>query len=216
MNKLAQLVAIVTIASGCSHTVVTAGPPVVSFYTSFETPVPGRWAVIVDESTTEFSTVIKMSSLGCAANSYAFDPGSNISTSIYETLVNVFEETSRHESMPLEETMREQQLAGAVLVGLDGFNASLACESGTLTWSFPCTSEASMSFGVQVNGRGGTLMDFSADALKTADGPSGAACGKVADLFSTAYQQALVESLQKMAEQLSDSEQLRAVANRQQ
>ena len=209
MNRLAQIAIVVIIASGCSHTVATKSAEAVSFYTSFENPVPGLWAVVVDESTTEFSTVINLSADFCVGHSYPFDPGTAISSSIHGTLANVFEETSRNQASPTAQTMREQEITGAVFVRLDRFDAGLACDVGGFT--FPCIGEANMRFGVQVNGRGGTLLDFSVGAIRTATGRAPmTSCAKIGDFFADAYGEALNESLQKMAERLSDSEQLRA------
>ena len=212
MHRFTRIAIMMAIVSGCTHTIELESTDPVDFYQSSEDPVPGVWMIAVDESITEFSTEVLLSARTCQGSSYRFEPGAATSSSIYETLENVFEETYRGGAA----SVQEHQSAGAVDVRLVGFHGELACEDGLPGIVGDCTGLAQLIFEVHVNDRDeGQLLSFTATTTKGAVGRQPAfSCADIGDFFVDAYRAALEESLERIAGRLSNSEQLRAAGSR--
>ena len=83
--------------SSCSYSVAPTAAPAVNVYSSYDTKIQGRWALVIDKGTTEFNTVVKPSSNACSAHKYPLSSGDTISQSIKKTMANVLSGSYRNE-----------------------------------------------------------------------------------------------------------------------
>lgn len=194
------------LVTGCAYNVAPTTAPAVNVYSSYDSKIPGTWVLVVDPST-EFQREIKPSTYVCSAHKYPFGSVDTIKSSITQTMGNVFEEIITRSAAPTAEEIKQNSLAGVVIVRLDSFQPRLACQQGF--WSASCSATADMSFGVEINGAEGRLLGTSVGSSKTYDGDAGVACGEAANVFAEAYRLALKDSLERMAERVANAPKLR-------
>ena len=205
-NAALYAIGLATLVTGCAYNVAPTTAPAVNVYSSYDSKIPGTWVLVVDPST-EFQREIKPSTYVCSAHKYPFGSGDTIKSSITQTMENVFEEIVMRSAAPTSEEIKQNSLAGVVIVRLDSFQPRLACQQGF--WSASCSATADMSFGVEINGVDGRLLGTSVGSSKTHDGDAGGACGDAANVFAEAYRLALKDSLERMAERVANAPKLR-------
>ena len=109
MRKYLPLLSIIFILFGCASYVMKPPPaPAVDIRSSYEQKIAGKWAVVVDKSTTVFEREI--SSTGsmspfdhppvCHAYDFPFSSGNTISISVNKTLPEVFDEIVAYKNKP--------------------------------------------------------------------------------------------------------------------
>jgi len=196
--------------SSCSYSVAPTAAPAVNVYSSYDTKIQGRWALVIDEGTTEFNRVIKSSSYACSAHKYPLNSGDTISLSIKRTMANVFHEVIEMSTMPNISELSQDNISGVVIIRLDNFIARVRCDQGF--WSTDCIADIDMAFGVEVRGNKGILFGTSVGDQKTSEGGAGSGCGNISNIIAEAYRLALRDSMERMAEKISNSERIRAYA----
>lgn len=176
-------------------------------YSSYDDPIEGRWAVIVDESTTQFMREVSPSSYVCSAHDYPLDTGDSITQSLRITMARIFEETEVRKDLPSTDEMIYGGFDGYVLVRLDTFSPRMSCSAGF--WSSKCTATVDMSFGIEAKEVEGERFATSVGSTKAYDGDAGMYCGDGAGILAEAYKLALKDSMERLAERASNSRRLR-------
>lgn len=192
---------------GCSYKVASPTATTVEIHSSYENRIKGNWGIVVDKRSTTFEREISPSSYVCSMSNFIFTPGDSIRISSVNTLKKVFENATLLDKSPTKEDMEKSNLDGYALVELEGFVPRIACRSGF--WSGKCTVDVDIEFGINVRSTGGKLLGISVGSRKAVDGDSGAFCGAISELFSEAYRQALSDSMEEMAEEVSNSSRIR-------
>jgi hypothetical protein len=207
--KLSYLViGLASLASGCAYNVQPVSTKAINIYSSYESKVPGKFAVVLDDSIRNVNREVKPVSHVCSAHTYPISLGDSIAVSVKHTLDSVFEQTVEQSTMPTSEAMTKQGLRGVVLVKMDDFSPRLSCSMGF--WSGTCSGTTDISFGVNIRGANGTLLATSVSGSKTFDGDSGAGCGGGANVLSESITRATRDALERLAERISNSSRLRA------
>jgi hypothetical protein len=191
--------------SSCSYQIAPTSAPASNIYSSYDRKIPGRWVLVIDESTI-FSRVIKPSSATCSAHKYPFNSGNTILSSIHQTLNNVFDEISLHQTVPSIDAMERNNISGVVLIRLEDFSPRLVFIPGF--WSASVEAIVDMSLGIQVRGTKGQLLGTSVGSRKTFESDTGE-CGNGAEVFAEAYKLALRGLCGKLAERISNSTRIR-------
>lgn len=207
MKIIGLLLAIAVLSAGCAYTVQPAATKAVNIHTSYDTKVPGKFAVVFDDGIRSVNREIRPASHFCGAHTYPVSLGDSIHVSLQRTLALVFEDIVKKPSMPTADTMARLGIRGAVLVRMDNFSPRLVCSMGF--WSGTCTATTEISFGVSIRGSGGTMFGTSASGSNTFDGDAGAACGGGAVVLSESITRATRDALERMAERVSNSPRLR-------
>ena len=209
MRVLLAVLVAASAVSGCAYQVKPISAPAVNIYTTYDDRIPGRWAVVVAD-TSMLDKVIDPSSYECSAHKYPFNAGSTIRTSVEQTMQQVFEEVESAVNVPSSDTMMESGNNGYVLVRVSGFQPRLVCNSKFFSMSCTGTSELAMTVDV-VGLDGRKLLSTSVGGTATADGNAGGACGQAAEVVAEAYRRSLKETLERMAERISNSRRIRGI-----
>jgi hypothetical protein len=200
-------IALCAIASGCAYNVQPTTARAVNIYSSYENKIPGKYAIVLDESLRSVNRDVRPATYVCSAHSFPIALGDTLVISVKRTLDAVFEDALERPSMPSAEAMKRDGLSGAILVKLDDFAPRLSCQMGF--WTGHCTASTDIAFGVNVRGPGGGLVSTGVAGSKTVDGDSGAACEAGANVLSESISRATRDALERMAERLANAQKLR-------
>jgi hypothetical protein len=205
---LGLVILLAVLVSGCAYTVQPAATAAVNIHSSYDTKVPGKFAVVIDDSVRNVSREVRPTSHACGAHTYPVKLGDAVSVSFQRTLDSVLEGTIEKSSMPSAETMTRLGLRGVVLVRMDNFSPRLSCSTGF--WSITCTGSTELSFGISVRGPAGPLFGTSVSGSNTFDGGAGSACEGAAVVLAESITRATRDALERMAERMSNSSRLRS------
>jgi len=214
MRKYLPLLSIIFILFGCASYVMKPPPaPAVDIRSSYEQKIAGKWAVVVDKSTTVFEREI--SSTGsmspfdhppvCHAYDFPFSSGNTISISVNKTLPEVFDEIVEYENIPTSSEMKQNKIIGVITVKLDVFEPEWWCDFSPDR----CNYKIFMNLVIEVQGLDETLDNISANILRKTSGGFEGGCQHDADMIVELYGKVLRASMEKMAEKLSNSEKIR-------
>jgi hypothetical protein len=181
----------------------------VNIYSDYDTKVPGAWIVVIDPSV-EFTREVKPSSYECSAHSYPLSSGTTIRESLKGMFDKIVEEPIYRTDTPSAEEMAASNVRGVAVVRLDAIEPRLSCQMGF--WSGTCSATVDMTFGLEARNREGRILGTSAGSQKTADGDSGAACGGASNVLAEAYRRSLKDSLERLAERISNAQKMRGGA----
>ncbi|MDP2002154.1 MAG: hypothetical protein ACYCX0_10575 [Desulfurivibrionaceae bacterium] len=207
MKLIILIIGLAGLVSGCAYNVQPVSTKAINIYSSYESKVPGQFAVVLDDSIRNVNREVKPVSHVCSAHSYPIFLGESIAVSVKHTLDSVFEQTVEQSTMPSTEAMKKLGLRGVVFVKMDDFSPRLSCSMGF--WSGTCSGSTDISFGVNIRGTNGTLLATSVSGSKTFDGDSGGGCGGGANVLSESITRATRDALERLAERVSNSPRLR-------
>lgn len=206
LSRLIIAIALV-ITSACSYNVAPTSAPAVNVYSSYDDPIPGRWAIVIDRSSMEFVREVKPSSFVCQAHKYPVDTGTAVTDSVRMTMSKIFAETEFRNSPPSHDAMMRNNMEGYVVVRMDNFSPRLTCTSGW--WSASCMSTVDLSFGIEAREVDGEKFATSVGSTKTFDGDSGYYCGRASEVIAEAFRLAVKDAMERLAERASNSHRLR-------
>jgi len=210
MSTRGLIVLAIVASSGCAYNVQPASMKVVNIHSSYDSKVPGRFAVVLDDSVRNVNREVKPSSHVCGAHRYPVSLGDAIAVSVKSTLASVLEQTTEQAAAPTAEQMSRAGLRGVVVVKMDEFSPKLNCSMGMFAGS--CSASTDVSFGVNVRGPTGSLFATSAGGSKSFDGDAGGVCEGGANVLSESIARATRDALERLAERISSSPALRQVA----
>jgi hypothetical protein len=209
--RLAASIAATFVLSACAYNVTPTTAPAVNIYSSYEKKVPGRWAIVLDDSVRTLRRDVKPATYICSAHSYPIDAGGALSSSLRRTFEQVADDTVSKDSIPSPQAMQAEGLTGSIFVKLDEFQPRLSCQQGF--WAGTCSSTVDISIGTIIRAADGqTLLSTSAGSSRTADGGAGPACGDAGQAMSEATSRAMKDALERLAERMANSTALRAPA----
>lgn len=193
MNQVKLLLLFATTLTGCSYNVQPVSTKALNIYSAYENKVPGRYALVLDDSIRNVNREIAPVSYVCSAHRYPISVGDSLAVSVKQTLESVFEQVIEQGNVPSNETLAKLDLAGTVLVKLDDFSPRVLCTQGF--FSGTCSASTDISFGVTVRGPNGPLLATAASGSKTADGDAGGACGGGATVIGDSITRATRDAL---------------------
>lgn len=196
------------LVTGCAYNVQPTTAAAVNVYTSYEKKIPGKWAVVVDDSVKSLRRDVKPATYICSAHSYPIEVGGALATSVRRTFEQIFEETVARDSIPSPQSATADRLNGSIFVKLDEYQPRLACQQGF--WSGTCNSNVDISLGTFVrDAEGKTLISTSAGSSRSADSDAGPGCGTAGASLGDATSRATKDALERLAERLSNATALR-------
>ena len=210
MYRFLSLLAISAVAAfltGCAYNVQTTSVPVVNVQASYDTKIPGKFALVIDDSLKDANRQVKPSSFVCSAHTFPVSMGSGLSTSLQRLFEQIFEDVQTRPNMPTADTMTREGLRGTILARLEEFAPRLTCQSGLFSGS--CTATGDVAVSVNVRGPSGTLFATSATGSKVADGGSGGACEGGAVVLGEAINKSMRDLLERLGERVANSPRLR-------
>jgi hypothetical protein len=199
--------AIIATLTGCAYNVQTTTVPVVNVQASYDTKIPGKFALILDDSLKDASRQVKPASYVCSAHSYPVSMGNGLSASLQRMFEQIFEEVQTRPNPPTAETMTREGLRGTIVARLEEFAPRISCQMGFFSGS--CTANGDVAVSVNVRGTAGTLFATSATGSKVADGSSGGACEGGAVILGEAINKSMRDLLERLGERVANSPRLR-------
>lgn len=207
MGRILAALVITLGIHGCAYQVPTVSAPAVNVYSNYDDKVPGKYFLTVEQNQSVLKRDISASSYVCSAHKFPVDATQSFETSVLQTMTNIFDEVEPVQPAPTISTMQKFGAAGSILVKADTFQPRLSCSAGF--WSGNCTSNVDLSIGVVVNSPSGRLLATSAGASRSVDVDAGGACEGGANAIAQAISAAIKESLERVAERLTNSPRLR-------
>ncbi len=190
--------------AGCAYNVTPTTAPAVNIYSSYERKIPGKWAVVLDESVRTIHRDVKPATYICSAHSYPIDVGGALSSSLRRTFEQVADDTFTRDSISSPQAMKAEGVTGSIFVELDEFQPRLSCQQGF--WGGTCTSTVDISLGTTIrNSYGQILLSTSAGSTRSADGSAGPGCGDAGNAMAEATSRAMKDSLERLAERMANS-----------
>lgn len=205
--SILALAASVMILSGCAYNVQTTSVPVVNVQASYDTKIPGKFALVMDESLKDATRQVKPASFVCSAHTFPVAMGNGLSISLQRMFEQIFEEIQTRPNPPTAETMGREGLRGTIVARLEEFAPRLTCQAGLFSGSCSATGDVAVS--LNVRGVAGTLFSTSATGSKVADGSSGGACEGGAVVLGEAINKSMRDLLERLGERVANSPRLR-------
>jgi len=145
------IIVLILMVCGCSYSVQPVSTKALNIYSAYDNKVPGKYAVILDDSIRVVNREIAPASYVCSAHRYPIAVGDTLAVSVKQTLDSVFEQVVEQRTIPSNDTLTNLGLVGSVLVKLDDFSPRLLCTQGL--FSGTCSASTDISFGVTIEGR---------------------------------------------------------------
>ena len=174
-------IVLISLISGCAYTVQPASTKPINIYSSYESKVPGQFAIVLDNSISNVNREVKPASFVCGGHTYPIVLGDSIAVSVRHTLDMVFEKTIEQSTIPSNETMAKLGLRGVVLIKMDDFSPRLFCSEGI--WAGTCSGTTDISFGINIRSANRTLLSTAVSGSKTFEGDS-PGCGGGANVLA--------------------------------
>jgi hypothetical protein len=210
--KVHLLILVSGLVYGCAYNVQPVATKAINVYSTYDSKIPGHFAVVLDESIRNLNREIKPVSHVCSAHTYPVSLGDAIAVSVKHTLDLLFEQTVEETATPSRDAMKAQGLRGTVLVRMEDFSPRLSCSMGF--WSGTCSANTDISFGVKIQGTNEAILATSVSGSKTSDGDAGANCDGGANVLSESITRATKDALERLAERISNSPKLRTKEGR--
>lgn len=208
MSKF-QLIAAGFIAiytSGCAYKADTSLAPARNVITSYSSKIPGQWAVLIESE--RLNTTVRSQDLNCSAHTFPIDFTQGFPASVRETLPNVIAHVEFTETSSVPEAIKSTKSRGLIQIRGERLESNLKIVPGF--WSANVVVDVDMTVGVTVDGGGGRLFGKTFDGHGHADRPTGIFCAGGADAVKAAAEDAQRIVLRRIAEELANSDRIRA------
>lgn len=193
------------LAGGCAYQAEPVSTPAYNVVTSFSNKVPGKWLLFVDGN--RLSEVVRPSDINCAAHTFPLSMASGFSGSVRSTLENVLASVEQVDSAPTIATARARGARGIVVVRGEEVRGQLRVAPGF--WSANIVTEVRITASVAVDGASGRLFGQTVEGDGKGDTPAGPFCSGGADSLKKASEDALRNSVRKVAEAIGNADRLR-------
>lgn len=206
MQRLLQTAQTALLAAqlgACAFEAKPAPVAAVNVFQSYESKVPGRWAVYVDGGAFKREATI----IGhvCSAHRFPFDAVEPFKASVVTALRNVLDEVVVTDTLPSPATLRQQRLAGIIRVQAETLNARIGFVQQF--WSGQATARVDMVANTAVDGATGRLLGTSAEGTGSSDRSGG--CPDGAGAIAEASEQAMKRLVTSIAERVANSPRVR-------
>lgn len=207
LNKLFIVILLIFIA-GCSYKTPVQVAPAINVYSSYDTKFPGTIILVVDSNMKNITRQLKPSSFECSAHKYPVEIENSFATSVKSTTDALFENVIEQSNYPTAEEMKTANASGYISFKLNRFDPKIRFMMGFWTPNAIASSDVAFDILVKDN-ENKTLMSTSVGASRTTEGSGGSACGGGAQVLSDAIYQSTKEAMERYAERISNSIQLR-------
>jgi len=195
---------------GCTYKADIRAAPAVNIYSSYEGKIPGPVFLVMDKGVVASPVTIKTATRICNFHQYSSDPGDALLASIRQTTEAMFETVLEKKQLPTAEELREAGAAGYVFVKIARYAPRMRVDPGFFSGSASATAEIGMEITAK-DAANKTLLSTMVAGLRTADGDSGPNCDHAAMVLSDAVAAATQEAMERYAERIANSQQVRMV-----
>lgn len=208
MKIILTFLVVVFSSYGCTYKTELRVSPATNIYSTYESKIPGKVALIVDKGAAGASANVKPSSFVCSAHKISVDAGQPVVDSIKKTTESMFESVEDTDKLPSVEEMKAKGISGYVLVKINRFEPRVSYGMGLFTSSV--TASAGLDLDVTVsNSLNKILLSTKVSGERTKDGDGGGACEGGARVLSEAISAATRETMERYAERVANSQKIR-------
>ena len=207
-----SFIVLASLISGCAYRVQLPPIKAINANSLQESKIPGRFAVVIDDSIRKVNREVKPISFVCHSSTYNIAFADSLTTVVKDTFDSIFEQTVEMSTMPSDEEMTKLNLRGAVLLKMGNFSPKLTC-----SWAFyfaPCSGITDISLVANIRGLNGSLFETTVTGSKTFDGSAGHHCAGGADALAVSIAGATEDVLKNMAKRISNLPMLRQASNK--
>lgn len=198
------LVCLASLAAACTFQAKPAPVTAVNVYQSYESKVPGRWALYVDGSA--FRKEASIIGLNCSAHRFPFDASEAFKASVVGSIRNIVDDVIVNDTLPTPQAIRGGRLSGVIRIQAESLTTRLGFVPQM--WSGQGTARVEMVANVAVDGRGGRLLGTSVEGTGSEDRQV-QNCGEGAQVLSSASEQAMKRLITAIAERIANSPRVR-------
>jgi hypothetical protein len=194
---------------GCSHPVLSTKSPAVNIPSSYGEKMKGPVALVIEYDLKAVHQEVKPSTHICSAHSYPIRVGDDLASSIKVTTEAIFEQVVEQSALPTKEEMQEKDIQGTIYVRLNRFHPTISLSRGV--WQTDGMASCDIILEVIVtDSRNKDLLVATVEGIRMAEGRGvGAFCGGGANLLSNAISRGIHETMERYAERVSNSDQIR-------
>jgi hypothetical protein len=194
---------------GCSYTVLSKMSPAVNIHSSYEGKMKGPVALVIDYDPKAVHQEVKPSSHICSGNSYSIMVGDDLASSIEVTTDAIFEKVVKQSALPTKDEMQGKDIQGTISVRLKRFDPTISFSRGV--WQTDAKASCDLVLDVIVtNSENKDLLVTTVAGARTVDsGGVGTFCRGGANILSNAISQGMRETMERYAERVSNSEEIR-------
>lgn len=188
---------VVLLAGGCAQeTARPAARPALNVYTSFAEPVPGTYALFVDDRA--LTGRFEFQGGACVAHAYPVDARSAFTTSIYRTLVPLIAEVDLSERAVTSNELDRTGIRGVIFVRAQDVDVDLIAVDKL--FDSQLAAEVGLTASVLVDDRSGRALG----ATVVAEGEAVADAGSDCSGGTVAIERAMGEALEELSRQIGD------------
>lgn len=191
--------------SACQYKAEPMAVPSFNVYTSYDGKLPGKYLLHVDA--TELQKAVKPSDFNCAAHTYPMDVREAFTGSVRQTFGNMVEELEVIQTPANRDELAARGARGMILVRAENIDGRLRAVPGF--WMAGMETRVSMAASIVVDGRSGRLLGTTVEGDGEAQADAGVACEGGAASLSRSAEDALKETVTRLAEALGNSERVR-------
>lgn len=196
------------IVSGCAYPVKPHMSPAIEIYNTYEEKIPGTYILNIDDMT-DLRRTITPSSVYCSAHNYPIQATESVRSSIEQTMKSIFENIIIQNNLPSQTYIKDLNVKGTISVQIDSFYCRVQVIPGSIFRLATCNSTSKIEIGVRIRGKNKLLFATSVGDSSTADGTLRSGCGDVAQTMCRSIEICLENSLEHLAERISNCPRLR-------
>lgn len=188
------------VVSGCSYHTEVGVSPAYNVYSSYDKPIPGRWALYVDSQKLG-ALVVEVDSFGCGVHDFSMDIAAPFRKSVVETMSVLVEEIELIEAPSSMEELSGGDHLGQMVILANNFDAKIR-------FDFRANAEVELEVSIIVAGLENSLLE----ATVSSEGNSVEStvfCGGGANALANAAEEAIEEVLERLGERVSNSRKIR-------
>jgi len=191
--------------AGCQYKAEPLTVATYNVYSSYEGKLPGKYLLFVDGS--KLDKPIKPSDFNCSAHTFPMALSSSFTGSVNKTFSNLVAELEVV-SQPIDrEQLRARGAKGMIIVRGEELNARLRVVPGF--WTAGMETDVEIAASITVDGLSGRLLGSTVSGTGDGQADIGMMCEGGAKSLSQAAEHAMMETLGRLGEALTNSDRVR-------
>jgi hypothetical protein len=206
--KLTVVVALAALGmslAGCAYQVQTVSAPQLNVYSNYTDKVPGKWALIVDDSA--FNQTVHSEGLSCAAHSFPLDLTTTFKQSVIGTFQNIVGEVEVMDHPLPMDGLAAGGYNGQIEIKADNMSVRLNLIPGF--WSAKADADLELDAGLIATGTKARLVGTRASGRGHESSDAGSMCSGATVAIGHAAESAMKDLLGELGERFSNAPQVR-------
>jgi hypothetical protein len=206
--KILSLICGLVLSYGCVYYVPATISPALIIHSSYKDKIPGTVILAIDDNAKNASLNVKATGYFCKCYKFPVTLDSSFNQAVKITTDAIFEKVVEQDNLSTQDPFFQMGGKGIIYVKLKRFNPNVSFSQGL--WSVHANASCDIVLDVTVKDCNyKNLLTTTVGGSRSVDGDGGAFCGNGANVLSEAMSLAMRETMERYAEKLSNSEQIR-------